>query len=117
MRTKVCKILEEVLTSLDSGGEQSRAFAPEIRKLREVLGMIQPSDPLADRCEPMAVAAAKLSRLADESKGVLMSLPDLPPSRWFDGTYERMCQELGFDEYSLSELLRFIADVGIHHNR
>ncbi len=34
--------INDVLTSLDVGGEQSRAFASEIGKLKNVLGQLEP---------------------------------------------------------------------------
>jgi len=40
MLNKVYEAIEEVLDSLDVGGEQSRQFAQEIRILREVVGQL-----------------------------------------------------------------------------
>ena len=40
MLNKVYEAIEEVLNSIDVGGEQSRQFAQEIRILREVIGQL-----------------------------------------------------------------------------
>ena len=44
MLNKLYEAIEEVLDSIDVGGEQSRQFAGEIKILREVIGYPQPND-------------------------------------------------------------------------
>jgi len=57
----------------------------------------------------------KLRRLAVEAEGLKASLPTLPLKKWFDGTIQDAAKDVYFENYDLTKLLRFIADVGLEH--
>ena len=105
--------MEEVLSSLDVGGEQSRQFAAEIRMLRNVLGYPQPIQNVAEELQRREIIVRKLRRLAVEAHGLTASLPTLPVTRWFDGTFQDATVDVYFQEHDLPQLLQFIADVGV----
>ena len=113
MLNQVYDALEQILNSLNAGGEQSRAFADEIRAIRELLGYPGPIEGPCDEFQRRRFIARKLQRLAIEAQGLTACLPSLPLENWFDGTYEDGTLEVDFTEHDLASLLRFIADVGI----
>lgn len=94
--------LETVLSRLDVGGEQSRAFEDEIAILRELLGY-----PVGDEWnddDRRDVLSDKLCCLAVEAEGIHISLPKTQVAKWLDTD----CEDVG-----LAELLKFIADEGV----
>ena len=113
MLNKLYEAIEEVLDSIDVGGEQSRQFAGEIKILREVIGYPQPNDDVFTDVQRKRYLTEKLRRLSIEAEGLNVSLPTLPLEKWFDGTIQDSTIDVFFEEYELAKLLRFIADVGI----
>jgi len=113
MLNEVYDTIEAILESLDAGGEQSLAFAEEIKMLKEVLSYPEPAeDALAEtlrRCQ----IARKLERLATQAEDLTVTLPALPVAKWFDGTFEDAKIEVPFETCSLARLLQFIADFGV----
>ena len=55
----------------------------------------------------------RLRRMAAEAEGLKMSLPKLPPEKWFDRTFQDATIDVFFEEFDMAQVLRFIADVGI----
>lgn len=78
MITKMFDAIEEVLHSLDVGGEQSRQFAEEIKILRNVIGYPEPPKDVLDEVERRGLLVRKLRILAVEAEGLTASLPTLP---------------------------------------
>ena len=115
MITKMYDAIEEVLHSLDVGGEQSRAFAGEINILKKVIGYPEPPKDVLDEIERRGLIVRKLRILAVEAEGLTASLPTLPVQKWFDGTVEDATKDVYFENYDLAKLLQFIADVGVSH--
>lgn len=113
MLNSVYEAIEEVLESLDVGGEQSRQFAEEIKLLREVIGHPKPVQGLPDEMERREMIVSKLRRLAIQSEGLTADLPTLPVKRWLDGTVADATKDVSFESHDLAKLLRFIAEVGV----
>jgi hypothetical protein len=113
MLNNVYDTVEAILESLDTGGEQSRAFAEEIKMLRDVLGYPEPAqDELGEtlkRCE----IARKFERLAVQAEDMTVSLPALPVTQWLDGTFQDAKADLPFEKCDLARLLQFLADYGV----
>jgi hypothetical protein len=105
--------IEEVMESLDAGGEQSREFAQEIATLKEVLGYPKPPQDLWDQLKRKKMITRKLRRLAIEAKGLTASLPTLSVEKWLDGTVADATVDVCFEECDLAKLLQFIADIGV----
>jgi hypothetical protein len=114
MLNKLYDSIEQVLESIDVGGEQSRQFIGEIELLKEVLGYPEPVTDEWDELQQRQIIAQKLGRLAIEAEGVLIHLPKNPVSKWFDGTYQDSTIEMDFEELDLSKLLKFIEEVGVN---
>jgi hypothetical protein len=115
MLNKVYEAIEEVLDSLDVGGEQSRQFAEEIRILREVIGHPKPVRDALDEIQRRGQIVHKLRRLAIEAEGLTAALPTLPVEQWLDGTVADATKDVFFESHDLAKLLRFIADVGVSY--
>ena len=115
MLNKVFEALEEVLESINVGGEQSRQFAEEIKILREVIGYPEPDSDTFNEIQRRSQIVQKLRKLAIESEGLKAALPTLPVKKWLDGTVADATIDVFFEEYDLTELLRFIADVGVSY--
>ena len=113
MLNEVYDTVEAILEGLDAGGEQSRAFAEEIKMLKDVLGYPEPTtDALGEtlrRCQ----IARKLERLAIQAEDLTVTMPALPIAKWFDGTFEDARVDVSFETCSLARLLQFIADYGV----
>ncbi len=108
---KVYQAMEEVLQSLDVGGEQSRQFAQEIATLRDALHL-----PTVDRTvqsHGRQTIVQELRRLAVEAKGLTAALPALSVDKWLDGSIADSTVDVALKDYDLSALLQFIADVGV----
>ncbi len=114
MLNKLYDAIEEVLESIDVGGEQSRQFSEEIKILREVVGYPEPVSDEWDELQRRQIIAQKLRRLAVEAQGVLIQLPKNPINQWFDGTYQDATIEMEFEEVDLARLLAFIVEVGVN---
>jgi len=115
MLNEVYEAIEEVLDSIDVGGEQSRQFAGEIKILRQVLGYPRATDGVLDEINRRQRIAQKLRRLAVEAEGLTVSLPTMPVKRWLDGTVADATVDVHFKDHDLSAFLLFVADVGISH--
>jgi hypothetical protein len=115
MLNKVYEAIEEVLESLDVGGEQSRQFAEEIRTLREVIGHPEPVKDTLDEIQRRSQIVQKLRKLAIEAEGLTVTLPTLPVKQWLDGTVADATKDVFFENHDLAGLLRFIADVGVSY--
>ena len=88
MINKMFDTVEQVLQSIDVGGEQSRQFAPEIKLLKEVLGYPEQLDDFFEQGRRRDLITRKLRLLAVEAEGLKAALPKLPLEKWFDGTFE-----------------------------
>jgi len=115
MLNKVYEAIEDVLESLDLGGEQSRQFAEEIRTLKEVVGHPEPVNDTFDEIQRQSQIVQKLRKLAIEAKGLTAALPTLPVKQWLDGTMADATKDVFFENHDLAGLLRFIADVGVSY--
>jgi hypothetical protein len=115
MLNKVYEAIEDVLESLDVGGEQSRQFAEEIRILREVVGHPRPVMDALDEIQRRGQIVHKLRRLAIESEGLTAALPTLSVKQWLDGTVADATKDVFFENHDLAGLLQFIADVGVSY--
>ncbi|MBN2272137.1 MAG: hypothetical protein JXN61_16100 [Sedimentisphaerales bacterium] len=115
MLNRVYEAIEEVLDSLDVGGEQSRQFAEEIRILRQVIGHPEAVDGAIDEISRRRWLVQKLRRLAIEAEGLTVSLPMMPVKQWLDGTVADATVDVYFEDHDLSAFLQFVADVGISH--
>ena len=114
MINKIYESIEEVLNSIDVGGEQSRQFTGEIKLLKDVLGYPEPVEDEWDEIQRREILAQKLRRLAVEAEGILIPLPQNPVRQWFDGTYRDSTIEMEFEEVDLAALLGFIVEVGVN---
>ena len=115
MLNKVYEAIEEVLNSIDVGGEQSRLFSEEIRILRGVIGHPNPVKDAFDEIRRRGQIVHKLRRLAIEAEGLTAALPTLPVKQWLDGTMADATKDVFFENHDLAGLLRFIADVGVSY--
>lgn len=116
MLNELYEKLEAVLNRLDTGGEQSRAFEGEIALLKEMLGYPEPVQDDWDEAQRREIVAQKLTRLAIESEGILIPLPQNTITQWFDGTYQDATIDMQFDEVDLAKLLKFIVEVGVSYD-
>jgi hypothetical protein len=112
MITKMFDAIEEVLHSLNVGGEQSRQFAGEIKTLKSVIGYPGPPEDMLEKIERRGLLVRKLRLLAVEAEGLTASLP---VAKWLDGTIEDATKDVYFEDYDLAKLLQFISDVGISY--
>ena len=62
--------LDDVLISIDAGGEQSKRFADGIKILRKVLGYFQPDDDVFSEAQRRSYLKDKLRRLSIEAEGI-----------------------------------------------
>ena len=113
MIIKLLEKIEEVLESIDVGGEQSRQFAEEIKLLKEVLGLPNVPEDEMNELQMRELIAAKLRHLAVEARGLKADLPAVPVEKWLDGTVIDAGADVYCQQYDLAKLLRYIADVGI----
>ena len=67
MLNKLYEAIEEVLESIDVGGEQSRQFNKEIELLMEVLGYPEPVTDEWDELQRRQIIAQKLRHIAVEA--------------------------------------------------
>jgi len=113
MLNEVYDTIEAILESLDAGGEQSLAFAEEIRMLKEVLSYPEPAADSLDETLRRCQISRKLERLAIQAEEMTVTLPALPVAQWFDGTFEDAKVDVSFEQCSLARLLQFLADYGV----
>ena len=115
MITQMYDAIEQVLRSLDVGGEQSRQFAKEIKTLKNVIGYPDLAKDIWEEIERRDLLVKKLRMLTVEAKGITASLPTLPVENWLDGTVQDATKDVYFKDCDLAKLLAFIADVGVSH--
>ncbi|MHC4638310.1 MAG: hypothetical protein ACYTBP_15255 [Planctomycetota bacterium] len=115
MLNKIHNAIEEVLESLDVGGEQSRQFAEEIKILREVVGHPESVKDVLDEIQRRGHIVHKLRKLSIEAEGLTVDLPTLPVEKWLDGTVADATKDVFFENHDLAKLLRFITDVGVSY--
>ena len=113
MLNEVYDTIEAILEGLDAGGEQSRAFAEEIKMLKEVLGYPEPAEDALGETLRRCQIARKLERLAIQAEDLTVTLPALPAAKWLDGTFEDAGVDVSFETCSLARLLQFLADYGV----
>jgi len=113
MLNKVYDAIEEVLESIDVGGEQSRQFADEIKILKEVIGYPEPVKDALDEIQRRGQIVQKLRRLAIDAEGLTAALPTLPVKQWLDGTVADATVDVYFEDHDLAKFLQFVADVGV----
>ncbi len=113
MLNKTFEMIEQVLESIDVGGEQSHQFAGEIKILREVIGYPEPVNDVLDEVQRRGQIVHKLRRLAIEAEGLTAALPTLPVKQWLDGTVAEATRDVYFEDYDLAKFLQFIADIGV----
>lgn len=114
MLNEVYDTVEAILESIDASGEQSLAFAEEIKMLKDLLGYPEPPpDELGatlQRCQ----IARKIERLAIQAADMTVTVPALPVARWFDGTFEKTKADVPLTKCDLARLLQFLADYGVN---
>ena len=113
MLNEVYDTVEAILDGLDAGGEQSRAFAEEIKMLKDVLGYPEPTTDALGETLKRCQVARKLERLAIQAEDMTVTLPALPVAKWFDGTFEDATVDVSSETCNLARLLQFIADHGV----
>jgi hypothetical protein len=113
MLNEVYDTVEAILESLDTGGEQSLAFAEEIKMLKDLLGYPEPAEDALGETLKRCQIARKLERLAIQAEDITVTLPALPVAQWLDGTFRDAKVEVQFEKCDLSRLLQFLADYGV----
>jgi hypothetical protein len=113
MLNEVYDTIEAILEGLDVGGEQSRAFAEEIKMLKDILGYPEPAEDALGETLRRCQIARKLERLAIEAEDMTVTLPVLPVTQWLDGTFQNAKVDAQFEKCDLSRLLQFLADYGV----
>jgi len=113
MLNEVYDTIEAILESLDAGGEQSLAFAEEIKMLKEVLGYPEVVQDALEETLRRCQIARKLKRLAIHAQDLTITVPTLPVARWLDGTFQNAQTDVSFETCDLAHLLQFLADHGI----
>ena len=113
MLNEVYDTVETILESLDTGGEQSRAFADEIQMLKELLGYPEPAVDALDVTLGRCQIARKLERMAIQADEIAIDLPTLPVNRWLDGSFQDATVDVDVVTCDLARLLQFLADHGV----
>ena len=113
MLNEVYDTIEAILESLDAGGEQSLAFAEEIKMLKDVLSYPEPAEDALAETLRRGQIARKLERLAIQAQDLTATLPALPVGKWFDGTFQDAKVDVQFEKCDLARLLQFLADYGV----
>jgi len=113
MLNEVYDPIEAILESLAAGGEQSLAFAEEIKMLKEVLSYPETAVDSLDETLKRCQGARKLERLAIQAQDLTVTLPALPIAQWLDGTFANIAVDTHSEKCDLARLLQFIADYGV----
>ncbi len=111
MLNEVYDTIEAILEGLDAGGEQSRAFAEEIKMLKDVLGYPEPAVDALDETLKRCQIARKLERLAIEADDVTVALPAMTIAKWLDSTSTNIAAGMPMEPCDLARLLQCIADI------
>jgi hypothetical protein len=116
MINEMYKRIEQVLEVIDTGGEQSKAFAEEIEILKGILGYPSQNKYSSRKEYRQDIIAYKLRQLALESKDLKANLPNVCVEKWLDKSTENPDVDIHFKDCDLQKLLRYIADVGVSSN-
>ena len=111
MLNEVYDTIEAILEGLDTGGEPSRAYAEEIKMLKDVLGYPDPAADALDETMRLYKTARKLERLAIEAQDVTVALPAVPITKWLDATSTNAAAGVPTEPCDLARLLQVIADT------
>ena len=111
MLNEVYDTIEAILEGLDTGGEPSRAYAGEIKMLREILGYPDPTADALDETMRRYKIARKLERLAIEAQDVTVALPVALITKWLDAASTNAAAGLPTEPCDLARLLQVIADM------
>jgi hypothetical protein len=111
MLNEVYDTIEVILEGLDTGGEPSRAYAEEIKMLKEILGYPEPAADALDEAMRRYKIARKLERVAIEAQDVTIALPAVPVGRWLDATSTNTATDGPAELCNLDRLLQVIADM------
>ena len=111
MLNEVYDTIEAILEGLDTGGEPSRAYAEEIKMLREILGYPDPAADALDEAMRRYKIARKLERLAIEAQDVTVALPAVPVIRWLDATSTNAAPGAPTEPCDLARLLQVLCDT------
>ena len=117
MLNEVYDTVEAILESLDDGGEQSLAFAEEIKMLKELMDYPEPAQDGLEETLRRCQISRKLERLAIQAEDLTVTLPALPVAKWFDGTFEDAKVDVPMEECNLARLLQFLSDYGVSKQR
>ena len=111
MLNEVYDTIEAILEGLDTGGESSRAYAEEIKMLREILGYPEPAVDALDEAMKRHQIARKLERLAIEAQDVTVALPAVPVTKWLDATSTNAVPGASTEPCDLARLLQVLCDT------
>jgi hypothetical protein len=111
MLNEVYDTVEAILEGLDTGGEPSRAYAEEIKMLREILGYPDPAADALDETMRRYQVAQKLERMAIEAQDVTVALPAVPITTWLDGISMNAAAGVPMDMCDLARLLQVLCDT------
>ncbi|HOH65615.1 MAG: hypothetical protein RBS72_21550 [Sedimentisphaerales bacterium] len=111
MLNEVYDTVEAILEGLDTGGEPSRAYAEEIKMLREILGYQDPASDALDAAMRRYQIARKLERLAIEAQDVTVALPAVPITKWLDATSTNAVPGASTEPCDLARLLQVLCDT------
>jgi hypothetical protein len=111
MLNEVYDTIEAILEGLDTGGEPSRAYAEEIKMLKDILGYPAPAADALDEAMRRCRIARKLERLAIEAQDVTIALPLVPVAKLLDATSMNTATGGPTEPCNLDRLLQVIADT------
>ncbi len=111
MLNEVYDTIEAILEGLDTGGESSRAYAEEIKMLKDILGYPEPAADALDEAMRQYQIARKLERLAIEAQDVTIALPVLPVAKWLDATPTNATTGGPTEPCNLDRLLQVLCDT------
>ena len=111
MLNEVYDTIEAILEGLDTGGESSRAYAEEIKMLKDVLGYPEPAADALDEAMKRCRIARKLERLAIEAQDVTIALPAVPVVKLLDATSTNTATDGPTEPCNLDRLLQVLCDT------
>ena len=111
MLNEIYDTIEAILEGLDTGGESSRAYAEEIKMLKEILGYPDHAADALDEAMRRYQIARKLERFAIEAKDVTIALPAVPITKWLDDTSTNAAPGVPTEPYDLARLLQVLCDT------
>lgn len=111
MLNEVYDTVEAILEGLDTGGEPSRAYAEEIKMLKEILGYPEPASDALDEAMRRCRIARKLERLAIEAQDVTIALPTVPVVKLLDAMSTNTATGGPMEPCNLDRLLQVLCDT------